>query len=153
MSDSKSPSGPIKATHHNISCNHCTLGPIVGIRYKCLICYDYDLCEACEGKNSKGEIHPASHKLLELREPVVKRARHKGVKCDGCGQDPLEGVRYKCNVCPGFDLCEKCRPRSAHTHAFVKIKVPETNPYPDSPGDDPNEMPLPGGPRFRLGMK
>lgn len=37
-----------KTIHHNISCNNCKTVPIVGYRYKCLECSDYNLCEQCE---------------------------------------------------------------------------------------------------------
>ena len=34
--------------HTNIACNECKMSPIVGYRYKCLECLDYNLCENCE---------------------------------------------------------------------------------------------------------
>lgn len=36
--------------HYNISCDNCKQNPIIGIRYKCAECPNYDLCETCEGK-------------------------------------------------------------------------------------------------------
>ena len=39
-----------KTIHNNISCNECGVNPIVGYRYKCLECNDYNLCEICEKK-------------------------------------------------------------------------------------------------------
>ena len=48
--------------HDNIKCNICGVCPIVGIRYKCFECYDYDLCENCE--ESIGHEHP----LLKLKK-------------------------------------------------------------------------------------
>ena len=34
--------------HKNYECNICKVSPIKGIRYHCLECLDYDLCEKCE---------------------------------------------------------------------------------------------------------
>ncbi len=48
--------------HYGIKCNICGICPIVGIRYKCLECNDYDLCENCE--ESMGHEHP----LLKLKK-------------------------------------------------------------------------------------
>lgn len=36
------------------------------------------------------------------------RAVHHGVICDGCGQDPIMGPRFKSVTKPDFDLCEAC---------------------------------------------
>jgi len=38
------------ALHKGVSCDECYISPIVGIRYKCTIRHDYDLCESCEAK-------------------------------------------------------------------------------------------------------
>jgi len=36
--------------HKNIICDECEMSPIVGVRYKCSVREDYDICEACEKK-------------------------------------------------------------------------------------------------------
>lgn len=42
---------------------------------------------------------------------------HEGVNCDGCGQAPLQGIRYKCSSCPNFDLCSRCIERVENNRA------------------------------------
>ena len=34
--------------HHGIKCNKCGMNPIVGIRYKCMECDNFNFCENCE---------------------------------------------------------------------------------------------------------
>lgn len=53
---------------------------------------------------------------------------HNNVTCDGCGAQPILGVRYKCSVCKNFDFCAMCEERRGHEHAFLKIYKPEQAP-------------------------
>lgn len=46
---------PSKAVHTHVECNNCMLKPLVGFRYKCVECHDYDLCQACEAKHVHAE--------------------------------------------------------------------------------------------------
>jgi hypothetical protein len=58
-------------------------------------------------------------KLVPASEPIL----HDGISCDHCRKKPLLGVRYKCIVCPDFDLCDLCEAMGIHSdHIFVKIK-------------------------------
>lgn len=97
-----------KIIHSNIVCNECKMSPIVGSRFKCLNCKDYDLCQNCYDK--KNFVHPY-HQFQEISYPVntyVPKPVHFGVKCDSCLTSNIEGVRYKCNQCLNYDLCEDC---------------------------------------------
>lgn len=52
---------------------------------------------------------------------------HPGVFCDGC-QGNINGIRYKCSVCPDYDLCEACEAKTGihdSTHLFLKITKPQ----------------------------
>ena len=60
----------IKTTHHGIKCNKCQTEPIVGYRYKCSVCKDYNLCEKCEQKNSETEEH--AHNFIKMRNEERK---------------------------------------------------------------------------------
>jgi len=52
-------------------------------------------------------------------------AVHVGVSCDGCGTQNFSGIRYKCSVCPDYDLCESCKKKDIHgPHQFTEINRP-----------------------------
>ena len=44
--------------HKNVRCEECGLDPMVGWRYMCTICDDYNLCENCEQGNAIKHGHP-----------------------------------------------------------------------------------------------
>ena len=51
--------------HEGVACDGCAVFPICGVRYKCTICGDIDLCEACEGAGWHSE-----HVLCKIRRPI-----------------------------------------------------------------------------------
>ena len=55
-----------KIIHKGIICDVCGTFPIIGIRYKCLICKNFDLCEKCEKNLSNYHKHP----LIKYIEPI-----------------------------------------------------------------------------------
>ncbi|KAI9521918.1 hypothetical protein NQZ68_042242, partial [Dissostichus eleginoides] len=70
------PPGP--ATHPDVTCDGCE-GPVVGTRFKCSVCPNYDLCSACQARGTHTE-----HQLLPIWHPMqwfprgkwMKRMRH-----------------------------------------------------------------------------
>merc|ERR1712018_799492 len=52
--------------HHGVTCDGCDKAPIVGYRYKCVVCDDYDLCGSCE----KAGKHPG-HNMMRISSPEV----------------------------------------------------------------------------------
>jgi peptidoglycan hydrolase-like protein with peptidoglycan-binding domain len=114
-----------EAIHENVRCDVCNAFPIVGDRYQCTVCDNFDLCSKCEATPGA---HPAEHPLLKLRQPSNSVAVHHGITCDGCQQSPLAGTRFKCKVCPDFDLCETCEAKNLHPadHPMLKFKIPRS---------------------------
>jgi hypothetical protein len=55
---------PDKApVHQGSKCRNCNMSPICGVRYRCVNCLDYDLCEQCE---SDATTHNKSHLFLKI---------------------------------------------------------------------------------------
>ena len=52
--------------HKNIKCNNCGKENIKGIRYKCLQCPDFNLCDECELYCE----HDQNHILIKIRKPL-----------------------------------------------------------------------------------
>ena len=47
-----------QVVHSRYICDGCGMSPIVGIRYKCAVCPDFDFCEKCEAKMGESHNHP-----------------------------------------------------------------------------------------------
>ena len=93
------------------------------MRYKCLVCKNFDLCERClrtkndassQTLNNKREmsVHSQNHP-----HPLKVCVNSKKWKCDGVtvfGRCKAEVrrlprvKRYKCTKCADFDLCDQC---------------------------------------------
>ena len=50
---------------------------------------------------------------------------HPNVTCNGCGNCPVSGPRFKCKTCEDFDFCENCfYNKTNHKHSFNRIAEP-----------------------------
>ena len=157
--------------HTTVSCDGCQAYPLRGLRFKCTVCPNYDLCYNCHLLNE----HAFEHFFVRIAEPCKTAYQvdssdfsninsekesvpndsantfrcgsgisgqcpantatlpvgsdpkvHKDVFCDGCNTYPIVGIRYKCTVCPNFDLCEKCEPKHTPMHELVMLSSSET---------------------------
>ncbi|XP_002737931.1 sequestosome-1-like [Saccoglossus kowalevskii] len=62
-----------------------------------------------------------SHDESKCGEKVL----HPGVICDGC-EGRIFGPRFKCAVCPDYDLCKGCEEKGLHPdHEMIKIRKPQ----------------------------
>ncbi len=69
-----------KIVHLHYFCNGCNKGPIIGTRYKCTICNDFDYCEECEEKFSGQHLHP----FIKIYKPEMKLASIQCIVDDKC---------------------------------------------------------------------
>ena len=128
--------------HPGVRCDMCQ-GGVAGIRFKCSVCPDFDLCERCEASGQPVGSHTPSHVLLKIPIPMSvdvavaqpqagSQLRHPHVMCDGC-RGEIRGIRYKCGNCTNFDLCEMCEAANVHQetgHLFIKVRKPLMSYFP-----------------------
>ena len=58
---------------------------------------------------------------------------HIGVKCENCGKNPIQGIRYKCTICNNYNLCENCEELNSiekfhsQDHDFIRMRNERKN--------------------------
>ena len=57
-----------RIVHFGVKCDGCGSFPIIGCRFKCAVCPDFDYCEECEKKLSEKHNHP----FLKIYEPKMR---------------------------------------------------------------------------------
>ncbi|KYQ91936.1 hypothetical protein DLAC_07176 [Tieghemostelium lacteum] len=55
--------------HYHITCDVCLQSPILGDRYKCTMCPDFDMCSSCFGNKTK--IHDPNHQFNCISIPQI----------------------------------------------------------------------------------
>ena len=135
-------------THVEAGCDGCRQCPLIGVRYKCLYCPNFDLCSTClesleafqptNSTNSmfgsrKKPIHDPNHRFVRMASaiPVSKLPTylqnredmvHRGIACNTCDKREIVGYRYFCPQC-GVSLCEACELIGKQTLCFLIIII------------------------------
>ncbi|GFU40850.1 utrophin [Nephila pilipes] len=60
-----------ETTHHFISCDYCRVNPVIGLRYRCLQCVNYNLCQNCFLRGLFNKRHKERHEIQEFVNPAT----------------------------------------------------------------------------------
>ncbi|KAK0429407.1 hypothetical protein QR680_011365 [Steinernema hermaphroditum] len=58
---------------HQSKCNVCKMLPIVGLRYRCLRCFNFDICQNCFFSQRTAKNHKLTHPMQEYCMPATSR--------------------------------------------------------------------------------
>ena len=107
-------------SHPHIICDGCGMDEVTGVRYKCSVCRDFDLCSKCESISD----HP--HPFLKIKHPrqnplkimVVMRDEEDSLEVNGArlpmnGLSNLieEGAKFAQQFMQGFNVDLPAQPK------------------------------------------
>jgi len=81
--------------HEGVTCDGCGAVPIIGPRYKCSVCENFDFCPNCEA------MKPHEHLFIKIRAPGLRPARIVTVLGEG-----TEAPEKKRKVTPEALVCK-----------------------------------------------
>ena len=116
--------------HKFIQCDGCSMYPIIGVRYVCSECDDFDLCSNCE----KDGVHQQHILVLSTTvksqeedtssvESSVNPPELEIHTCEGCSMNPIIGDRYMCCECDDLSLCTSCQEDGVHAHHLLVLST------------------------------
>lgn len=103
-----------QVVHPYIICDGCSMKYIVGNRYKCSVCHDYDLCEKCEAASD----HP--HPFLKIKNP-----KQKPLKIMVVMEDDNDSLEVNGNRQPMDGLSELIQQGLNFTEELMKGMIPK----------------------------
>ncbi|CAF1081702.1 unnamed protein product [Rotaria sordida] len=60
-----------ETVRHEAQCNVCKAYPVIGMRYRCLRCFNFDLCQTCFFTGDHGQKHDGNHPIEEYCKQVT----------------------------------------------------------------------------------
>ncbi|VDN06208.1 unnamed protein product [Thelazia callipaeda] len=138
----------VKENHPHVTCNHCNQ-PVFGIRYKCGVCDDFDLCEECE----KEGVH-AYHGMFRYATPrtpkieTFPRLRRKWRHSGGCRDPFMQDVFGQTAATAAHVAQQAAQQASKHIAEYAaKHAATVTRQFADSTGNASNNVNNP--PQYR----
>ncbi|XP_077510081.1 uncharacterized protein LOC144121042 isoform X2 [Amblyomma americanum] len=142
----------VKAEIHGVACNGCRHG-IVGARWKCAVCSNYDICTSCYMAHEHCVDHfflrfnaPGSHGMLvpprgasgnpptagtsiqdkdvsQDRQQNDEAAKFQGIACHSCDARSIHGALWECEDCSSYKLCTTCYLNGVHDHDHMFARL------------------------------
>ncbi len=69
---------------------------------------------------SETQIQRGLQQLAKQTNP--SRTVHSEIACDACHCKPIVGLRYKCDTCASYNICEECIHAARHPHSMLIIE-------------------------------
>ncbi|MCI4395706.1 hypothetical protein PGIGA_G00195110 [Pangasianodon gigas] len=129
---------------HPVSCSYCRSESIVGFRYRCQQCFNYQLCQTCFWRGHASGNHSNQHQMKEhssWKSPAKKLGRAIS-KSFGCvpSREPPHPIYPEDPERP-LDLSNIVPPRPAPNNMTVSAPPPSGSPAPSqSAVDSPSRM-------------
>lgn len=121
-------------------CSTCRRCPLPKNLYKCLECPNVFFCVFCFEKRRCVGGHSHGHAMAHLHvsnelfgrrvtpadltfealKTFYAKETNESIVCDGCEEENFLGLRFKCDICRNYDLCEKCYSEGEETFEHKK---------------------------------
>ncbi|KAM5155776.1 LOW QUALITY PROTEIN: dystrotelin [Callospermophilus lateralis] len=109
---------------HPVRCTVCRTIPIVGLRYRCLKCLNFDICQVCFLSGLHSKFHQKSHPVIEYcvqrmsateSTKLLLRTLRKNLLQGFCGRKEAMRKRWQ---------LDQVNPKDMADHAQATFKVP-----------------------------